>query len=229
MGFYENYEYVLYKDTLTVDDVTSDIIHNTNYNSNYLLSTLNDFFDKTHIDLTLMEQFNEELYQRLVYENLIDYNDPDARISFTYNKAFPVSYTIPFGYEYAKEYDSIITSGINLISHYLEDKFEYFDFSTVNNQIERLDEFNVFNFYLKLMNMLDCTMYQEIQNTSENLYEMLEDMPIKDKINKIKDKSYVAIMWNNLLNYFGKCDPDLQQCFVSQSWEFISDYITRRI
>ena len=229
MGFYENYEYILSERSLVIDSPTSDIIYNSNYNSSYLLSSLNDFFDKTHVEFTLMEDFNQEIYQRVVYENLLTFGEPDTRKSYTMVKNPPVNYEITFGYEYACEYNSIIPAGINCFQHYLDDKFEFFDFSVFNSKMERMEQFESFNFYLKMINLLDCTLYQEIQNSLENLYDMLEDMPIKDKIKRVKEKSFVAIIWNNLLSYLGKCDSDLQECFISQSWEFINKYITERI
>lgn len=229
MSFYEKYEYLLQSNSMIVDYDTSDILYNANYNSNYLITTLNEFYDKRSIDIHIMEEFNEELYQRVVYENLIEYGEPDARVLFTMLKEFPVDYNIPFGYEYAHEYNSIIDSGITFINFYLNDKFEFFDFTNFNNKVLRMNTFEVFNFSLKMMNVLDCTLYSEIQNNLDNLMDLLDDSPIKEKINKIKDKAYVAVIWNNLLNYLSKCNSDLHECFISQSWEFINDYITKRI
>lgn len=229
ISFYDKYENTLSRNTIVYDNVTSDEVHNTNYNSNFLLSRLNDFYDLNHIEVTMMEQFNEEIYQRVVYENILEFSNPFIRESYTITKPYNVSTTIPFDYDYAYQYDSIILAGINYFNYYLNDKFEYFDFTVMNDKLSRMDSFYIFNFYLKIINLLDCTMYKEIQNNLENLFEMLEDMPLKDKINRVKDKAYVAIIWNNLLSYLSKCNADLHECFISQSWDFIGDYITNRI
>lgn len=229
MDFYDKYENTLARNTICLDSITSDLVPNNNYNSSYVLSTLNDFYDRNYVSVPVMDDFNNEVYQRVVYENIIDMDDPLARKSYrTYQNE--VDYDIPVGYEIAKESDSIFDAVIFYTDIYIRDKYPLLDMDAFESIVQRMDHFDTFSFYLKMLNILDCFSHIEINKYYENIQNMLnEENDSKDILNVSSSKSYIGIMWNNFLAYLSKCNKDIHELFILQGWNFIEDFIQKKI
>ena len=76
MDFYESFEDDISNDFIFTDMRTSDMMVNDNENTEFFLSHLNVFFEKNNVSKSLMSPFNFELNQKIIWENILTYNDP---------------------------------------------------------------------------------------------------------------------------------------------------------
>lgn len=228
MDFYDRYEGTLARRNIVLETETSNMMDNSNYNSVFMLSTLNDFYDRNYVSVAIMDDFNNDIYQRVVYENILEFKDPYARKSYrTFKKE--MSMDIPVGYEIAYSCDSIVDSGIYYMGAYIRDKYQLLDIDALETITGQMDQFNLFNYYLKILNILDCFSHIEIEKYFENLQNLLREDNEKSIINTLKDKSHIAVMWNNFLAYLSRGDKDIHQLFLLQGWDFINSFVQSKI
>jgi len=229
MDFYEENENELGFNVLGVNMNTSDIIQQSNANSTFILSNLSIFKNMKSISPELLSDFLHEINQRILWENVIEYETPLARRPFDINGDKDFLEEMPIGYEDTHREDSIIEAIIKYIPRYLQQKYVKFDFSTMNSIMERLQQFDLSTFLMKTFTMFETLLPLSLKNSIEEVLGMIGDTTLHEKIKRIKDKSYIGILWNMSESYLSKCDPDLHTIFVSQNWEFINDYITKLI
>lgn len=228
MDFYDRYEGTLARKAIVLETETSNMLDNSNYNSVFMLSNLNDLFDRSYVSVAIMDDFNNEVFQRVVYENILEFDDPFSRKSYrTFQRE--VSLDIPVGYEITASCDSIVDAGIYYISAYLRDKYPLLDIDALETICGQMDHFTLFNFYLKILNILDCFAHVEIEKYFENLQNLLREDSENIIIKKSKDKSHIAVMWNNFLAYLSRGDKDIHQLFILQGWDFIEAFVSSKI
>ncbi len=231
MDFYDEYENDLSDHFITTDDRTSDMPINTNENTEFFITNLSEYMGKSNLSMELLQKFHIDINQKVIWENIIQDEDAFSRKTFNVDKFLDfVNYTVPDDYSITYKNNSIVASGIKYFLKYLYDKYSNFDFRVMNDKLERMQEFSAFNYLYKTFYMFETLLPIAIKNTKEEYFLMLENMSEVKKYEKIKDKSYIGLIWNTVLNsYLSKCDQDLFDIFDNQTWDFVSAYILKNI
>ena len=229
MDFYDSEENNLMNDFIYLNQRTSDIMQQDNINSKYILSKLNEFKTLKRISPELMNEFIITINQKIIWENIIEFNDQNVRVPFALLNTVTYDTNVPDDYYDTYEHDSIVDATIKFLPRYIQQKYQFFDFSPVNNIIERMQTFDVSKYLIKLFVILETLLPLSLSKFFEEVMEMLGDLTLQEKINKIKDKAYIGMLWNMSEAYLSKCDPDIHSVFINQSWDFIQSYINQNI
>lgn len=231
MDFYDEFEDDISNGFIVTDMKTSDMKVNNNETTGYILSTLDAFFSKKNVSKELMSTFNFQINQMVVWENIILYNDPFSRKTFNADDfTSSYDYAVPDYYEILDENNSVVSACIKYFKEYLNKKYTNFDFGVVDTIAERQQNFTSFNYLYKLFYMFETLLPIAIKNIVEDYATLFDDLKDHERINKLKTKTYLGLIWNTTLTkYLSRCDQDLFEVFENQSWDFVSEYVLKNI
>ena len=231
MDFYDEYEQDLSDSFVSTDYDTSDMPINENENTEFFITCMSEFKSKNNLSIEGLQLFHININQKVIWENILQDQTPFSRKTFNMDKFIDyMGYTVPDYYLITHKNNSIVSSGIKYFLRYLYDKYSNFDFRVMNDKIERMQEFSVFNYLYKTFYMFETLLPIAINNSKQEYFLMFEDLPEHKKYEKIKDKSYVGLIWNTVLSsYLSKCDEDLFDIFDNQTWDFVSAYVLKNI
>ena len=231
MDFYDEYEQDLSDSFVSTNYDTSDMPINENENTEFFITSFSEFMNRKNLSIESLQTFNININQKVIWENILQDQYPFTRKTFNMDKFLDyMSYLVPDYYEITFKNNSIVSSGIKYFLRYLYDKYPNFDFRVMNDKVERMQEFSSFNFLYKTFYMFETLLPIAINNSKQEYFLMFEDMAEIKKYEKIKDKSYIGLIWNTVLNsYLNKCDPDLFDIYDNQTWDFVSTYVLKNI
>lgn len=228
MTFYNDNENDLNENYIILNQNTSDIFQRDNANSNFLLSSLNEFMSVSKISPEVINIFNHDINQRVAWENIILFDKFDERKTFNFS-SFKDEYdlNIPKDYLLTFDADSIIDAGLEYFNKYLKTKYINFDFNVMKSMLERKNHFTSFNYIFKVFNMFEVLLPMSIKDSYDELIKMFNGIPLVERVSKMKDQSYIGMVWNMSSAYLSKCDPDIHEIFMVQHWDFISEYVVK--
>jgi len=230
MDFYDIHSDDISSNFISLDSNSTDMVEQDNSNTSYILSVLSTFKDLKYIPQSVINEFNENINQRIVWENIIIDDTPYSRISFNMNIDINnYEEVVPYDYFITYENDPITNACLNYFVKYLDEKYETFDFLVMNDILNRMQHFQSFDYIFKLFNMIETLLPLMIKEYHEVVMSLFGDTPLIEKIKKSKEKSSIGIMWNMCMEYLTKCDQDLYVIFEIQKWDFISSYILKNI
>jgi len=230
MDFYDTHSDDISSNFIALNPSTTDLHEQDNSNTSYILSVLSTFKDLKHVPLSAINEFNENINQRIVWENIIIDDTLYSRISFNMNTdTNNYEEDVPYDYFITYENDPITNSCLNYFVKYLDEKYDTFDFLVMNDILSRMQHFQSFDYIFKVFNMMETLLPLMIKKYHIEIMDLFGDIPLIEKVKKSKEKSSIGIIWNMCMEYLTKCDQDLYVIFEIQKWEFISSYILKNI
>jgi hypothetical protein len=231
MPFFDQHENMLSKYFISLEQETSDMIISNNENSELLLTTLNEFFDMDNISIELMSPVSFEINQRLLWENILEYDVYDQRKTFNFDDfKNEYEFNVPNNYHEVYQNDSIITSSINLIQNYLKEKYKTFHFERMNEIINRMEIFTAFNYIYKLFYIFECYLPNALKENRDETLELFSELTFQESLLKLKDEKIIGLIWNQTFDrYLSKCDKNIYEIFELQRWPFITEYVIKNI
>lgn len=229
MDFFDENDNELSNNFIYLNQNTSDIMQQSNVNSTYILSKLSDFFYNKKISPEILNNFLFEINQRIIWENLLEFNDATVRQPFDLLANVQYNLTVPDDYADTMQEDSMIDALIKFLPRYFQRKYKNLDFSSINDIISSMQPFEISKYLLKLFTILETLLPMSLEKSIEEVMLMFGEISLLEKINKVKDKAYLGMLWNMTQSYLAKCDRDIYLTITSQSWEFVSDYIKNQL
>jgi len=230
MDFYDTHSDDISSNFIALNPSTTDLHEQDNSNTSYILSVLSTFKDLKHVPLSAINEFNENINQRIVWENIIIDDTLYSRISFNMNTdTNNYEEDVPYDYFITYENDPITNACLNYFVKYLDEKYDTFDFLVMNDILSRMQHFQSFDYIFKVFNMMETLLPLMIKKYHKEVMSLFGDIPLIEKVKKSKEKSSIGIMWNMCMEYLSKCDQDIYVIFEIQKWDFISSYILKNI